>query len=99
MSPIIVMRPARPDEAAAVRRLAFLDSTRPLRGEVVVALVDDRPGDAVSLSTGRAVADPFAPPAEVVELLREFAAGLRSARAATHRRRRSPRLRVGFATG
>jgi hypothetical protein len=97
MSPTIVMRPARPEEAAAVRRLAFLDSTRPLRGEVVVALVDDRPVAAVSLSTGRIVADPFERTDDIVELLREYADGLRSARATAHRRRRSPRLRVGLA--
>ena len=97
MSPTIVMRPARPEEAAAVRRLAFLDSTRPLRGDVVVALVNDRPVAAASLSTGRVVADPFERTSDIVELLREYADGLRSARSDAHRRRRSPRLRVGLA--
>jgi hypothetical protein len=43
MVPTVVMRSPRPDEAAAVRSLAYLDSTRPLRGDVVAAFVLDRP--------------------------------------------------------
>jgi hypothetical protein len=91
------MRPPRPEEAAAVRRLAYLDSTRPLRGDVVVAFVNDRPTAAVSLSTGRVVADPFERTADVVELLREYAGGIRRARSDAHPRRRPLRLRVGLA--
>jgi hypothetical protein len=97
MNSSLVMRPMRPAEAAAVRRLAYLDSSRPLRGDVLVALVDDRPVAAASLSDGRVVADPFERTDDIVELLREYADGLRSARATAHRRRRSPRLRVGLA--
>jgi hypothetical protein len=97
MAPTVVMRPARPEEAGTVRRLAYLDSSRPLHGEVVVALVDDRPVAAVSLSSGRVVADPFERTADAVELLREYADGLRSARSDAHRRRRSARPRLGLA--
>ena len=70
MSPTIVIRPARTDDAFAVRRLAYLDSQRPLRGDVLVALADDVPVAAVSLTDGRIVADPFRPTADVVDLLR-----------------------------
>ena len=93
----IVIRPARPEEAAIARRLAYLDSTRPLRGDVVIAFVDDRPVAAASLASGRVVADPFERTADVVELLREYAAGLRSARAERHRKRAGRRPRLGFA--
>jgi hypothetical protein len=98
MNSSLVMRPMRPAEAATVRRLAYLDSSRPLRGDVLVALVDDCPVAAVSLSDGRVVADPFERTADVVELLREHAAGVRDGRTEAHRRRRSPRRpRLGLA--
>ena len=96
-SPSIVIRPARPEEAAIARRLAYLDSTRPLRGDVVIAFADGRPVAAASLSSDRVVADPFERTADVVGLLREYVAGLRSARAERHRRRRPLRPRLGFA--
>ena len=70
MTPTIVIRSPRSDEAFAVRRLAYLDSRRPLRGEVLVALVDDEPLAAISLADGAVVADPFRRTADVVELLR-----------------------------
>jgi hypothetical protein len=74
MSSTIVIRTPRPEEAFAVRRLAYLDSQRPLRGDVVVAQVDGELLAAVSLSDGRVVADPFTHTADVVELLRMRAA-------------------------
>ena len=70
MTSTIEIRPARPTEAFAVRRLAYLDSQRPLRGDVLVATADDIPVAAVSLSDGRVVADPFRPTADIVDLLR-----------------------------
>jgi len=69
MSPTIVIRPAHTDDAFAVRRLAYLDSQRPLRGDALIALADDVPVAAISLADGRVVADPFRPTADVVELL------------------------------
>jgi hypothetical protein len=69
-APTIAIRTAAVDEAAAVRRLAYLDSQRPLRGDVLVALEDAEPVAAISLADGRVVADPFRPTAVVVELLR-----------------------------
>jgi len=70
MSQTIIIRSPRIEEAFAVRRLAYLDSRRPLRGEVLVAFVDDEPLAAISLADGAVVADPFRRTADVVELLR-----------------------------
>ncbi|TML98815.1 MAG: hypothetical protein E6G10_21350 [Actinobacteria bacterium] len=70
MSHTIIIRSPRIEEAFAVRRLAYLDSRRPLRGEVLVAFVDDEPLAAISLADGAVVADPFRRTADVVELLR-----------------------------
>ena len=53
----IAIRPAAADEAADVRRLAYLDSQRPLRGDALIALADDVPVAAISLADGRVVAD------------------------------------------
>jgi len=74
MSSTIVIRTPRPEEAFAVRRLAYLDSQRPLRGDVLVAQVDGDVLAAVALADGRVVADPFTHTADVVELLRMRAA-------------------------
>src|SRR3954447_25626802 len=80
-SPTIALRPATADEAADVRRLAYLDSQRPLRGEVLLALQDAIPVAAVSLADGRIVADPFRKTADLVELLRIRAETLHTSRA------------------
>ena len=80
-SPTIAIRPAAADEAADVRRLAYLDSQRPLRGEVLLALQDAIPVAAVSLEDGRVVADPFRKTADLVELLRMRAESLETSRA------------------
>ena len=74
MSSTIVIRTPRPEESFAVRRLAYLDSQRPLRGDVLVAEVDDELLAAISLTDGRIAADPFMHTADVVELLRMRAA-------------------------
>jgi hypothetical protein len=66
----IHIRPATDEDAAAVRRLAVLDSAEELRGDVLMAIVGDRPWAALSLADGRAVADPFVPSASAVEMLR-----------------------------
>ena len=69
-APTIAIRPAAPEEAFAVRRLAYLDSQRPLRGDVLIALEDAAPVAAISLADGRVAADPFRRTADVVTLLR-----------------------------
>jgi hypothetical protein len=54
-----VIRLATEHDAAAVRRLAALDSARPLTGRVLIGELDGKPAAALSLKTGAAVADPF----------------------------------------
>ena len=84
MTASIVMRPPRPEESFAVRRLAYLDSHRPLSGDVLVALVEGEPLAAISLADGTVVADPFRHTAVAVELLQlRRSGGLRTRRLAT----------------
>ncbi|HET6505699.1 MAG TPA: hypothetical protein VFG42_02810 [Baekduia sp.] len=77
----LVIRPAYPDDHAPLERLARLDSQRPLagRGPVLVAERDGRILAALSVADGRAIADPFAPTADLVALLRLRAAAESSA--------------------
>jgi hypothetical protein len=71
----LVIRPAYPDDADALTRLARLDSQRPLgRSATLVAERDGRILAALSTADGRAIADPFAPTADLVALLRLRAA-------------------------
>ena len=70
MAPEITIRQATTADAFALRRLAALDDRAALHGEVLLA---EQSGDiraALSLENGRAVANPFAPTAELVEMLR-----------------------------
>jgi hypothetical protein len=73
MTSPLVLRPATSVDAAALERLAALDSARPLTGEVMLAYAGGEVRAALSLETGRAVADPFYPSAELVQLLRAAA--------------------------
>jgi hypothetical protein len=75
----MVLRAGRPTDEAALRRLALLDSARPLRGQALVAEVSGRPVAALDLSDGRVVADPFEHTAEVVAMLRTRAEGMKPA--------------------
>jgi len=77
----MVLRADRPTDEAALRRLALMDSTRPLRGRALVAEVAGKPVAAIDLTDGRVVADPFEHTAEVVELLR-----VRAERSLPHRK-------------
>jgi hypothetical protein len=88
----LVVRRARPSDDHALAELAALDSARPLTGARIVGEVDGSIVAAVSLHDGRVVADPFAPTADVVEILRLHTAAARSDRA----RARSRRPRLGF---
>jgi hypothetical protein len=72
--PTLVMRIARADESAVVRRLAQLDDAPTPSGEILLALVDDEPVAALSLADGRVVANPFVRTAGLVALLRMRAA-------------------------
>jgi len=76
-SDAVVIRRACDADMPLVRDLAALDSSAELTGSVLVAMVDGQPRAALSLDDGRAVADPFAPSAAAVELLRMRADQLR----------------------
>jgi hypothetical protein len=82
----IVIRRARPADAAALRRLARLDDRRLPRGELLVAEVEGEIRAAVGLADGAAIADPWQLTADLVELLR-LPASRAAAEAAAPRRR------------
>lgn len=88
MTAPLVLRPATSVDSDDLERLAALDSARPLEGEVLLAYAGGEVRAALSLDSGRAVADPFWPSAELVELLRA-AAGERPRRLV---RRRAARV-------
>src|SRR5688572_16868552 len=69
LPPTVVIRRAVQADRPAVERLAALDSARIPRGDLLLALVDDAPWAALSVHGGEAVADPFRPSAEAVDLL------------------------------
>ena len=54
----------------ALARLAALDSSSPPGGEYLIAEVGDELWAAVDVDTGSAIADPFRPSADLVDLLR-----------------------------
>ena len=57
-------------DSGALARLAVLDSSSPLSGDALVAEVGDELWAAVEIDTGSAIADPFRPSANLVDLLR-----------------------------
>jgi hypothetical protein len=69
----LTIRRATSADAAALERLARLDSRRPTAAPHLVADAGGRLVAAVSLADGTAVADPFVPSAPAVDLLRERA--------------------------
>lgn len=73
----ISIRAAYPDDDAALRRLAGLDSARVPGAPLVVAEVGGELLAALSLRDGRVIADPFHPTARLVVLLEVHAAALR----------------------
>ncbi len=69
MTAPLVLRPATSVDAAGLERLAALDSSEPLAGDVLVAYAGGDLRAALSVDSGDAVADPFYPSAELVGLL------------------------------
>jgi hypothetical protein len=93
----LTIRSARPGvDDWAVARLAALDSSRPLTGDVLLAEADGRPVAALALTDGRAVADPFQPSAGTVAVLRVRAAQLRAGSAARRPARQRLQVRLGL---
>jgi len=70
----LTIRTATTADQFAIRRLAVLDSASPPTGEVLLAEMDGELWAAVSVDTRDAIADPFRPSGDIVELLRVHAA-------------------------
>ena len=66
----LTVRRAAAQDAGQLLRLAALDSADVPSGDVLVAESSGRLLAALSLADGRAVADPFEPTAQLVDLLR-----------------------------
>lgn len=86
----LTIRTAHVADVPALHRLAQLDSQEDLAGDVLVAEVCGTPVAALETDSGRAIADPFEPTAQVVELLRVRSDGAPG----SPTRGRRPRLRV-----
>ena len=69
-SPSLYLLPAGPVDAGTLTRLAALDETEPLTGDVLLAVADGRAVAAMSVDDGRVAADPFARTGDAVALLR-----------------------------
>ena len=67
----VTIRPAHPDDAPALWRLAALDSAAVPAGPLLLAEVGDELRAAVSMSSLAAIADPFVPTASIVQMLRD----------------------------
>jgi hypothetical protein len=76
----VTVRHAHVGDEAALARLAALDSAHAPEGSVLVAEADARILAALPLGSGRLIADPFVPTAELVALLRMRAEQLEGAK-------------------
>lgn len=65
----LTVRHAVAADLSDLARLAELDSATPPRGPALVAEADSRMLAALPLGSGRPIADPFEPTAEIVALL------------------------------
>lgn len=65
----VTVRRSAPGDESALARLASLDSASPPRGPALIVEVDSRMFAALPLGSGRAIADPFEPTADLVGLL------------------------------
>ena len=90
------MRLATEADAAALDRLAQLDSSPLPPGPHLLGERDGRIESAISLATGELVADPFRRTAEICELLRCHAGGVRVARRREAAAPLAPRPRVSM---
>lgn len=82
----ITIRNANRSDAPALHLLAQLDSQPDIVGDALIAEVCGRPVAALESISGRAVADPFQPTAEIVELLQVRSHGARRRAGARHLR-------------
>jgi hypothetical protein len=69
----VTLRPSDESDAAALERLAQLDSRQLPPGPHLLAIRGGQLHAAISLSTGTVIADPFRPTADLCELLERSA--------------------------
>jgi hypothetical protein len=74
-APSVLLRAARGSDGPALHELAALDSSAVPAGELLVAEADGRLVAALAPASGRRIADPFLPTADVVAMLELRAAG------------------------
>jgi len=86
MQNVTVRRSTSGDESG-LARLAALDSASPPRGPALIAEADTRMLAALPLGSGRPIADPFEPTAELVQLLELRRSQIDAARRGTARGR------------
>ena len=72
------LRLATQDDAAALRRLAELDSSAPLAGRVLIGEIAGSPAAALSLDDDRVLADPFRRTDHLLACLRIRAGAIRA---------------------
>lgn len=82
----LTIRKASNSDGVALHRLATLDSASAPGGDVLVAEVGAELWAAVEVESGAAIADPFRPSADLVELLRFRAGAIRGERGVERRR-------------
>jgi len=73
----LTIRRATATDAFALRRLAAIDSAAPPTGDVLLAEMGNELWAAVAVDDGAAIADPFRPSGDLVDLLRFRAERLR----------------------
>jgi len=83
----VTVRRSTSGDAAALARLAALDSASPPRGPALVAEADARMLAALPIGSGRPIADPFEPTAELLALLELRRSQMESAENSSARRR------------
>ncbi len=84
---ITIRRLDRTTDAVALARLAGKDTRPAPRGEVLGAFVDGQLHAAISLASGRVIADPFKPTSELRKLLELRARQMRTPQGVRRRRR------------
>ena len=96
----VTIRRADAREWDAIDRLAQLDSAPPPpRDEMLVAEVGGEMRAAISVRNGYAIADPFAPSAELIDLLRARAEQINSPDAESRSGARAGRLSLAWLRG
>ena len=84
----VTVRHATAGDERELARLAALDSAQPISGAALIAESDARIVAALPLGSGRPIADPFEPSAQLLALLELRAAQLREGRTTRRLRER-----------